>query len=457
VAEVRGEAGQRILDRLLVAEVDEETAHERQARILARRHVPTALREQGEDADRLHRDRLAPGVRPRDQEDARGRRQLEIQRHDRAHSERLLEQGMPATADPQAAVRRELRPSRPTRLAPAHRGADAIDEQEQVGRLLQRRRGVVHALVQIEQDARLLRAHLEPRLGEVVRELHGLGRFDVDGLAGVAAVVDDAGQLAPVGGVQRQAETVAPHGDLRGGGPAVAARLGHRPGHRLPHLLFAFAHRPPQARQERARRVHEVAVAVQAAAQLAGESGEAPRLRGRLAPGRHRRPGGEEPLPELVEVLREAGHRDQVRTLQATRRRPLQLVQRGRQIGDRRPLAGAGERPQLVGERVRERDRVGVGVGQLRRDRRRRAAIAAVASHLGGHAVPVQQVAIAGRRDRILAGRPVGRREPREQGDHDAPASSITRSPISTTRCHSSSTWAPKTWRAPWYTAGAAW
>ena len=67
-AEVAGERREALGDRLLVADVGEDVAEDRQPRAGLGRDVEAGLVHEGEQAERPQRDGLAAGVRPGDDE-----------------------------------------------------------------------------------------------------------------------------------------------------------------------------------------------------------------------------------------------------------------------------------------------------------------------------------------------------------------------------------------------------
>ena len=141
--EVGREARQRVLDGLLVAEVDEQAPHQGQPRVLPGRDVPAALRQQHQHAHRLHGHRLAARVGTADHQHAGLVGQLEVEGHQGVAAVGGGE-GLDSSRGCRAAQRRRAAPrSRPAGVRHARgssgRRAHAIDQQHQLAAQRERR------------------------------------------------------------------------------------------------------------------------------------------------------------------------------------------------------------------------------------------------------------------------------------------------------------------------------
>ncbi len=183
VAEMARERRERGGDRLLVADVREHVGEDGHARPLGR-HVQTALVEQGQEPERLERNRLAAGVGAAEHEHAHAReRQID------GHDSRRVEQRM-ARGDELDVVRRLDRAA-----APAARERAAGEREVDVGEHLDGVRELVRVVAdlarELGQDARDLVALVALELAQPVGQLDDRERLDEQRLPRVAGVVDD--------------------------------------------------------------------------------------------------------------------------------------------------------------------------------------------------------------------------------------------------------------------------
>ena len=319
---MRGERRQVKLDRLGVADVGEHRGEERQDRALPAGHVEPGLGEQGGQADRLERHRLAAHVRAAHEQDARRRAKLERGRHDPASRRGRV--GVAACVAPQ-----ERMPGpRQTELFAAgdHRGRRARHRARQpharpqeVGRgqrILACPERVDPAPDEVRQGAQHapdLGALAGRELGQRVVERAHLERLDEQGRPARRNVVDQPLRTLEAVGPHGDHEAVAPLGDERallGGQAPVAVELLAQPG-TLDVLLLA------QRGQLGAGAVEHPAVGVHRQAQALlelrvpdqslGQPGRVPRLLARLLPPARRAPAGREELGHLEEAARSQG------------------------------------------------------------------------------------------------------------------------------------------------------
>ena len=206
-----GERREAHRDGLFVADVGQDGVEDGERGLVGGRPEP-ALMQQRREAERLQRDGLAAGVRPRDDERPEVV-ELEVDRH----RDRRIEQRVPCAAKVDAVTDRHLgAPPRP-REGPARDGEvdlpDGLDERDEpVG-------AGAHGGRELAQDPRDLVALCALRLTEPVRVLDDGERLDEERLARAGAVVDDAGH-APAGGRSERE-----HGPARARGDEVVLQV----------------------------------------------------------------------------------------------------------------------------------------------------------------------------------------------------------------------------------------
>ena len=103
---------------------------------------------------------------------------------------------------------------------------------------------------------------------------------------------------------------------------------------------MAFPGGAAQPGQQRAGVVDELAVTVEAAAQITGQARKIGELNGRLTPERQGSACTQEPVAEPVEVLGQTRDGHQVGTFETAGRRLFEAVEGRRDGGHRRPLLG---------------------------------------------------------------------------------------------------------------------
>ena len=244
VQQVRRIGRQVVVDRLLVADVDENALEDRQFRDLGDRNRKPALEHVLHDARGFQADRLAAGVGSRDDEDALATVELQIQRHDLAprSPQRLLQQRVAGVFQHQPVVRREDRPHASVLRGPAALGAQHVDLGQVVARIGDQPRVGTDRFGKLREDAH----HLAPlgvlQFAQFVVDLHHLDRFDVEGFARRRFVVDKAVQFAFVARRNRDHGLAVADRDL-GVGIDDARPLGRRQHGLQPlgRLPFAFA------------------------------------------------------------------------------------------------------------------------------------------------------------------------------------------------------------------------
>ena len=379
VAQVGREAGQGLGDGLVVPQVGQHAAHQGQPRVLAGGHVPAALGQQAEHADGLQGDRLAAGVGSADHQGPGAGRHLQLQGHDGAPAggqvaaaEGLHQERVPPAGHPQHRARGDCDSLAADGLAPQEVGPGRVHLQHQRRGLGQGGDRLLHRAVQLEEDARLLGRHLQARLGQLVGQRDHARRLDVERGPGLGAVVDDARDPAAVPRAQGQAEAVAAHGHLGGGGPALALGVGHGAVDRVAHGPLLAGRGPAQAGQQRARPVDDAPVRIEAAPDGAAEPAEAGGLGRGLAPAGAARAQFQQVVAQVVQVLGRRGDGHQVGAVQAQGRGSFQQIQQTGDLGQGRPLVDVAQGAQLVGQFVVQGDGGGLGEGSAAAHRRPR-------------------------------------------------------------------------------------
>ena len=254
--QVCGEGGQALRDRLLVADVGIDAPEHRQPAAGRRRHVEPALRHEREEPDALERHRLAAGVGAGDHEHPVLAAEPQAHRHglrralDPEPRRQLRHQQRMAGVDQLELGPRALEDLRRVRVhrdrQQRHR-LDRVELAERRGHRLDRGGARADAGGELLQDAHDLAPLGVLQLDDVVVELDRRQRLDEQARARARAAVDDAGELAPLLGLQQQHVAVVARRDdavlqqpLALGAPEVALHhareLGAQPQQRAPQL-----------------------------------------------------------------------------------------------------------------------------------------------------------------------------------------------------------------------------
>ena len=190
-----------VVDRLLVADVDEDRPEHGQFGDFRRRHEESALEHILHDARGFQADRLAARVGPRNDEDMLATVQLHVERHDLAalRPERLLQQGMAGVFQHQPVVGRDDRLHAAVLRGPAPFGAQHVDLGEVIARIGDQLRIGTHRIGELREDADNLAPLSVFQFAQFVVDLHHLDRLDVERASGSRLVVDEALQFALVG------------------------------------------------------------------------------------------------------------------------------------------------------------------------------------------------------------------------------------------------------------------
>ena len=202
-AQVARERRQRLGDRLLVADVGEDVAPDRQPAAGRRRDVQPGLVHQAEQAERPQGDGLAAGVRPGHDERGVAIAEPDVDRHDATGQARMAGRQQDDLGPVGRLGAGRVHLGRERRL-----GRPQVEPGERVERRAQRLGVGRHERRQLVEDPRdLLRlGHL--RLAPGVAELDRDQRLDEQGLAAARRVVDDA--LDPAARLGLDRDDVAP-------------------------------------------------------------------------------------------------------------------------------------------------------------------------------------------------------------------------------------------------------
>ena len=226
-----GKRGEVVFDGLVVAHVHGQGPEHRKAAPLPRRDGEPALGEEHAQAEGLHGDGFPARIRTRDDQPAFVGFHRQIQGNDgnpppdppsllRMHQHRVARGD---EHDPVVGTEggRDAIPAQ----ADARDGAQAVEFAQQRRVALQRKPVLAdHARQDAQQAVDL--AHLLGFEGsEVVVDVQGLGRFDVDGLPGGGGVVDEAGQMPFVLGADGEHHASGADGGLVLGEEAVFGGL----------------------------------------------------------------------------------------------------------------------------------------------------------------------------------------------------------------------------------------
>ena len=267
-AEVARERRERLGDRLLVADVGEDVAPDRQAAAGLGRHVQPGLVHQAEQAERPQRDRLAAGVRAGDDEGRVAVAEPDVDGHDPA--------GQPGCrADSRIASVRSAVAARLALISAASE-ALAIQKSKRASASSVSRRGAALAAIerrQLVEDAGDLLGLGDLRLAPGVAELDRDERLDEQGLAAARRVVDDALDPRPGLGLDRHhVAAVAERDDrLLEGAPELRADERIQP---APQPVVGDTDGRPQATETRRRGVEQLPDRVEAARQRRADRGQ---------------------------------------------------------------------------------------------------------------------------------------------------------------------------------------
>ena len=202
-----------VLQRLVVADVDEYVVENHEFRHFGGRHQHAPLEHVLQQSDRLEADRLSAGVRAGDDQDAFGAVQMEIQRDDLLAfaGQSLLEDGVAGLAQPELSVLRNDRHSGYHIEGHKGLGADEIYLAEELSGLQQFGQIGAQELCELGEDAGYLGLLVLVKLVETVVHLHNLYRLDEDRLAAGALVVHYAGDAVLVDCRHRDEHLAVPH------------------------------------------------------------------------------------------------------------------------------------------------------------------------------------------------------------------------------------------------------
>ena len=188
--------GKALLDALLVADVGEDAGKNAHRAAVARGNVQSALRHQAEETERFETDGLAAGVGACDDEGIEAAAHLNVDGHGLGG----IEQRMAGAAEGNAAVRADLGP----------RGVHLV-AQLAAGKEMRSRWTKCHSPTRSPRQSPPPRRRgkgcarspffLGLQLLELVVRLHDAHRLDEERRAGGGNVVDKAGQVAAVVGL----------------------------------------------------------------------------------------------------------------------------------------------------------------------------------------------------------------------------------------------------------------
>ena len=263
-----GERRQRLGDGLLVADVREHVAKDRQARARLCRDVQPALVHEGQQAQGAQRDGLAARVGAGDDE---GRVAVAEAQVDRDHP--------PREARVARGQEDHLGPVRRLRTDAVQLGCQLglrrpeVELGEGLERLVEQRGIRGHERGELIEDSALLLLHGRLRLAPRVAQLHDDQRLHEQRLAAPRRVVDDALDLRPGLGADRDHVAAVAHRD---------ERLLERPAQLRAHQRIQAAAEPvvgdpdrsAQGAQARRGGVQELARRVEAAQQRAPQRGQ---------------------------------------------------------------------------------------------------------------------------------------------------------------------------------------
>ena len=268
-AQVPAERGERLRDGLLVADVGEDVAEDRQAAAGRRRHVQPGLVHQRQQAEGPQRDGLAAGVRPGDDQRREVATEPDVDGYDLSRQAR-----MPRAQQGQLLGRGRLGADAVELSRQAGLGGPEVEERQRVEGAAQSLRLRRDERRQLVEDALLLGLDPELRLAPGIAELDHDERLDEERLAAARLVVDDALDLAPgIGADRDHVAAVAERDDrfLERGADlaAVDERLeaGAQP-------LVRDPHRAAQAAQRRRGRVEQLPRRIEAQLQAVAQRGK---------------------------------------------------------------------------------------------------------------------------------------------------------------------------------------
>ena len=244
VARLRTEGGERCLDRLFVPDDREEATEEGDPAPVAERRQNPALRERGQQAERLEEHRLPPRVRARNEEDALARREIEVERDRSAGIEDEKRMTRAADADPLRSSLAEGRGRRVHLAREERAGAKRVQFHEGGVRDGEFGRAGAHGGGEVAQDPVHLAGLAEFQLTDLVHRLDRARWLDEQGPAACGSVVYEAARDPLPLAAYRDAVTAVSDGD-RGVGHANAFR-------QLAGVAREFVDEPAAPRRERA-------------------------------------------------------------------------------------------------------------------------------------------------------------------------------------------------------------
>ena len=211
VGHVRGERGQRLLDRLFVADVRKDLAEHRDLAALVRRNEHAGARHQRKQTDGFERDRFAAGVGSGDDQRVVAVSDPNGDRHDDV----FVDQRMSAVLDVDDALSVELGTIRAHVARHDRAGKDAVKRAEQQQALIELVRIRRDQRGQAGKDALDLALLLRLQLLISVAQFDDRARFDENRLSAAALVVDQPADLRAVLRLDGDRIAAVAHGDDR--------------------------------------------------------------------------------------------------------------------------------------------------------------------------------------------------------------------------------------------------
>ena len=256
VRHVRREGGEALLDALLIADVGHDLLKDRETRAVGGGDMQTALRHDGEQADRLERDGLAAGVRAGDDERVKVAAERNVDRNDDVFGDQRM-----AGAPERDAALREHRGGAVEPVGKLRLGKDEVEPDEHVkieGDILAVR-GAVGG--ELHEDALNLGLLLCAQLPQLIVRLDGGHRLDEERGAGAGHVVHETGDAALVFGLDGDDVALGAHGDDRLLQRLGVARRGDDLLQRIVHPRARGADQAADGGELRRRRVRNLVLA----------------------------------------------------------------------------------------------------------------------------------------------------------------------------------------------------
>ncbi len=253
VADVRGKRAEARVDRLLVANVRKHRAKHRQTRSIARGDTKARLRHQRQESGSLECDRLAAGVRTRDEQHRRRRDHLDRDGH------RVLHERMTRRLELEGAIGRERRLDSVDRIRKTRARLQHVEVGCRVDRALHVTAPRAERVGEREQNAPHFLGFLFFERDDVVVDLDGAERLEEQARAAGRRAVHDSRNVAAMLGLDHDDVSTVPLRDdliLQVFGRLFSAQVGLE---RAPQAGALFAQPFANRLQRRARGVEHFA------------------------------------------------------------------------------------------------------------------------------------------------------------------------------------------------------